>query len=227
MGSCGTSCGITKERARDLLRARNTAARVHPGYAWSRSRSFAPPAVSPDALVDLARELERVLPARVLVRHGDTEECDSLYVLAGLHAPSLLEIKARTATISGEPRRSSETYIRIAVSPHGRFTTLQEIRFTAEALDGGLLIVEEPQPGVVDRRLQHLVKALQGGLRKARLVVLDLAAALSPLEDAPVEPASPDEPVSLWSLLFERTSPLAARGGWVASSAAEDASPCG
>ena len=48
--------------------------------------------------------------------------------------------------------------------------------------DGGYEIVEEPQPGVVDRRLQAIVKGLQGALRKAKLVVLDMAALVGPIE---------------------------------------------
>ena len=221
MGTCGASCGITKEREKDLLRARAAAERAHPGFSWSRARAFTPPAVTHDALVDLARKLEAILPVRVLVRAGDRGECDSLYVLAGLHRPSLCEIKDALDPPSAPAACAlRETYVRVAISPHGRFAVLQEVVFSAEPADEGLTIVEEPQAGVVDRRLQHIIKGLQGALRKAKLVVLDLAAVLRPIEGATRSAELAvcfDEPVSLWSLLFEGLSPMATRATWAPS----------
>ena len=48
MSACGTTCGITKERAKDLVRARALAEQVHPHLVWSKQ--IAAPAVPHDAL---------------------------------------------------------------------------------------------------------------------------------------------------------------------------------
>jgi len=216
MGSCGATCGITKERANDLARARATAERVHPGLVWSRATVPDPRAVSHDALVSLASKLETLLPVRVYVREGDASGCDWLYVLAGFRTPCLAEIVDEVAPFPDDCVALRETYVRIAVSPHDRFAVLQEVVVSCESaegeLDEGVVVVTEPQAGVVDRRLQHIVKGLQGALRKARLVVLDLSAVLSPIPEAGASnelTAAFDEPPSLWSFLFEGGSPMA------------------
>ena len=223
MGACGTTCGITKERERELPRARSLAARVHPRLVWTRSRAEVAPVVSHDALRALAAKLEELLPVSVIVHLGNLGECDSLYVLAGLHRPCLRELAEERELSAHEPLPVTETYVRVAISPHGRFASLQEIVATGTMAVGGTVIELEPQAGVVDRRLQGIVKGLQGALRNARLVVLDLAALLLPV-DAP-EPSPElvdafDEPLSLWPLLFEGASPMASRASWLPHSSA-------
>jgi hypothetical protein len=207
MGSCGTTCGIIKEREREVRAAWAIA-------SDARQRRGALPAahvVSYDALVALAAKLEELLPVRVRVRLGDAGDCDALYVLAGLGRSPLVDIQDGNAPAS--PRETREIYIRIAVSPFGRFVALQEVRFQGSPGDEALHIVEEPEAGVVDRRLQHIVKGTQGALRKAKLVVLDLATLLAPAPDGASLHGdnATDEPPTLWSLLFEEASPKSVR----------------
>jgi hypothetical protein len=220
MGSCGSTCGITKGRAKDLERAHATALRVYPGLVWARRPPLAARAFPLDDLVALGQKLESLLPVRAHVRAGDDGECDSLFLLVGLHRPSLTELVDAGLPMPEEAGGRRETYVRVAVSPHERFAVLQEVLVSCEPDAEGAVVLYEPQPGVVDRRLQHVIKGLQGALRKHGLVVLDLAAMLSPLEGH--EPSgerelneSFDEPVSLWSFLFEGLSPLARRVTWV------------
>jgi hypothetical protein len=159
--------------------------------------------------VALGAKLETLLPVRSLVRVGDTGECDSIYLLAGLHTPCLSELVDGLVAPDLAARRYDETYLRVAVSPHGRFAVLLEVHARAERADGALVVTFEPQPGVVDRRLQPIVKGLQGALRRARFTVLDLAMALGPVDEASL-PEGDDRP-TLWSCLFEDHSPLAHR----------------
>jgi hypothetical protein len=216
MGTCGATCGITKERAKDLERARLTAERVHPGLTWSSTAELAPRVVPYDRLVRVGSTLEELLPVRVHVHAGEQGECDSLYVLAGLHRACLAEVVDDAAPFdpASAALGQSETYVRVAISPHGPFATLSEVVVSCELEDDALVVTQEPQAGVVDRRLQHIIKGLQGALRREGLIVLDLSAMLAPIEGAAPSrelTRAFDEPVNLWSLLFEALSPLAPR----------------
>lgn len=228
MSACGASCGIGKLREAELRRARDTAERVHPGLRWSTELDSVAPVVAYDEVRRIAATLEATLPVRALVSPGAPGECDSVFVLAGLHRPSLREIADGLVPAPRGAPDSSETYVRVALSPHGRFAVLQEVILSCEHDAAGTLIASDPRPGVVDRRLQGIVRGLQGALRRAGLVVLDLAAVLAPVEGASASAelsATFGEPVSLWSLLFEGTSPMAARVSWVPSAAREAPGP--
>ncbi len=208
--ACGSTCGITKERARELDRARGRAGEVHD----RRPPVGSPRALSFDALASLGDTLEELLPLRAHVRAGEGGACDSLFLLAGLHEPSLAAIVddvSLVSHVSGASALHGETYLRIAISPYGRYAVVQEIRAACELLPDGLAIVFDPQPGVIDRRLQLPVKGALGALRKARVVVLDLGATLAPLG------LEGDGDASLWSCLFEATSPLAPTAFWLPS----------
>jgi hypothetical protein len=218
MATCGANCGITKERERELRFAWATAERVHRGLVWTPLESIGPRVVSYDALKGLAAKLETLLPVRARVRLGDFRSCDALYLLAGLETIPLCDVADGIAPADATLARR-ETYVRVSVSPHGRFAALQEVVISVADDEGGTVILEEPQAGVIDRRLQGIVKGLQGALRKERLVVLDLAALLPPLEppSAQLEEAFL-ETASLWSLLFEGPSPMTTRASWIARS---------
>ena len=170
-----------------------------------------------DAIVRLGTSLEELVPVRALPRLGDPG-CDWLYLLAGLHRPSLVEIFDGALSPS-EDMKTAETYVRVGFSRVGPFVTLQEVRMTASPCAAGAELVEEPVLGVVDRRLAHIVKGLQGALRKANLVVLDMAFLVEP-----VGAGSQDEFTRAyggvpcrWSFLFEGTPPTTARAGRVAT----------
>ena len=155
MAGCeGSSCGIGKQRDRELDRVR--AAMVgHPEEA-----------VSHPEITRLGTLFEQLLPVRAFLRKASVpDECDWLYLLVGVHDRSLME--------EGEPARDQETYVRLGFSPLGRFVTLQECRLTLDRRAG--ILEEAPRVGVEDRRLQGIVKGLQGALRKARLIVVDAA----------------------------------------------------
>ncbi len=215
MGGCGATCGITVEREREMLSARAVAERVRAASLRARPPRSRGHTVSYDELSDLGRRLEAILPIRAVVHVGEPGACDSLFLLAGLHRPCLQEILEAGVAHARDRLPLTETYVRVAVSPHGRFAVLQEVLISSEPTDDGVLIACEPQAGVVDRRLQHIVKGLQGALRRARLIVLDLGATLTPLDPvvaAGCELADPSrEAASLWRVLFEPTSALAAR----------------
>jgi hypothetical protein len=205
--ACGSTCGITRERAKELDRARRRAVEVH---GW-RPREGSPRALSFDALLSLGHTLEELLPLRAHVHAGEGDACDSLFLLAGLHEPSLAAVLDDSLLVPGASALHGETYLRIAISPYGRYAVVQEVRAECEVLHDGLAIVLEPQAGVVDRRLQLPVKGALGALRKAHVVVLDLGATLAPLG------LEGDEEASLWSCLFETTSPLAPMAFWLPS----------
>jgi hypothetical protein len=218
MGACGAGCGITRERERDKTAALDAARRAYPGLVWSAHRSGPDLAFGADAIRDLGASLQRLLPVRAIPRLAEGSGCDWLYLLAGLHGPSLLEL----CDEASENRRpfpvslpTRETYLRVGFSPVGPFVTLQEVILRATRSDASEVvdIEEEPVLGVEDRRLQSIVKGLQGALRKARLVVLDMAFLVD-------EVSSPDQAEfasmyggapTRWSFLFEGVGPMTPR----------------
>ena len=217
MGACGAGCGITRERDREKEAALEAIQRAYPGGIWSSARRGPDLALHPDAIRDLGESLESLLPVRAIPRLAGGEGCDWLYLLAGLHRPSLVELCDRTGLPADEPLHAAETSVRIGFSPLGPFVTLQEVVVRAE----GDELVEEPALGIQDRRLQAIVKGLQGALRKARLVVLDMAFLVEPgtptgapspgREEQPEFWARYDDLPTRWSFLFEGTPPLTPR----------------
>lgn len=213
MGSCGTTCGINKERQRERARAVKAVERSFPGFVWRVLEEPSPQALAADGITELGRALEQILPVRAIPRLAEIGSCDWLYLLAGLHEPALVEV-ADAAVPNHTPRnnarvelRDRETYVRLGFSPIGRYVTIQEVVCTADHLEEEALeIVETPKVGVEDRRLQVIVKGLQGALRKSKLVVLDMAFLVEPppvvvAQDA-FEMAFGGEP-QLWSFLFD------------------------
>lgn len=213
MGSCGTTCGINKERERERTRAVKAVERSFPGFVWRVLEEPSSLALPADGITDLGRALEHLLPVRAIPRLAELGSCDWLYLLAGLHEPALIEVADGTFP-NGAARkkgrvelRDQETYVRLGFSPIGRYVTIQEVVFTAEQLEEDALeILEAPKVGVEDRRLQAIVKGLQGALRKAKLVVLDMAFLIAPppveVEQDAFELAFGGKP-ELWSFLFD------------------------
>lgn len=202
MAGCGGgTCGINKEREKEKASALKALA-----HALGRGEGAAAVGLPFDEIARLGAHLEEVLPVRAFVRPGGGGgACDWLYLLAGLHPASLFEL-ADGACEPGERARDEETYVRLGFSPLGPFVTLQEVVMRVEGGDPPLLF-EEPKVGIEDRRLQLIVKGLQGALRKRRLVVLDAAF----LVDAPpadfVARLGGAAPSSLWSGLFDADPP--------------------
>lgn len=83
----------------------------------------------------------------------------------------------------------------MGLSPLGRYATLQEVTLRGELQPGGVYIEERRAVGVVDRRLQLFVKATQGLLRSLKIVTLDAAFLVEPLE-----PGGDD---TVWTALFD------------------------
>ncbi len=206
MAGCGGgTCGIQKGRDKEKASALKAL-----GHALGRGVPGVGAGLPFDEIARLGAHLEEVLPVRAFVRPaGEAGACDWLYLLAGLHPASLYEL-AEGACEPGERARDEETYVRLGFSPLGPFVTLQEVVMRVE---GGepLLLFEEPKVGVEDRRLQLIVKGLQGALRKRRLAVLDAAFLIGapPAELA----AGPGRraPSTLWAGLFDPDPPETTR----------------
>jgi hypothetical protein len=201
MAGCGGgTCGINKGREKEKASALKAL-----GHALGRAGG---PAVGLpfDEIERLGAHLEEVLPVRAFVRPAaEPGACDWLYLLAGLHPSSLFEL-AEGACGPGERTRDEETYIRLGFSPLGPFVTLQEVVMRVEGGEPPLLF-EEPKVGVEDRRLQLIVKGLQGALRKRRLVVLDAAFLVGPPPDDLVAGRGRRAPSTLWAGLFDPDPP--------------------
>lgn len=203
--TCGGACGITRERARQLDRARGAAERAYPGLVYTE----APEWCSPDAadareLDALASKIEQIVPGRVWHEPGAHDEAPSLVLFAGFAASSWWELRR-----AGEAPESSgeQSYVRVLFSPLGRYYTLQEIVLRCEADEAGAYFIERRHAGVVDRRMQLLVKALQGRLRSDRFVSLDAVF----LSEAVLDPrglgmGARAEAPTLRTLLFESAS---------------------
>jgi len=197
MSACGSNCGITRERERqkDAARAlaRSLAACGDEGASPWR-----------DGEVDaLAAELGEALPCRVCVVEDEA---------TWIHLVATVDERAWVAARElGEapPERAAETSLRVGLSRHARYATLQEARFSGSPDGDGWWIEEDRLAGVDDRRLQTFVKAAQGILRKRKVVCLDAAFLAEPVREGSEE--------TLWAVLFDR-DPMGTRAcGWVAS----------
>ncbi len=207
MSACGATCGITKVRAREKERVLATIEQAFPQFRWHASHTEESAAVSGDEIEAIGAALEELLPVRSIVRWRG--ECGYLYLLAGVHEPSLAEVvDTDRERVPGMPE--SETYVRIAFSRLGRFVTLQEVRMAVTRDADGASICEQPIAGVEDRRLQLIVKGLQGALKKLKVIVLDMAFVTEapPGSDEQREYiASFGQPPLLWAFLFEAAPP--------------------
>lgn len=184
MASCskGGVCGINVERDKEKARALEAVRRAYPGGDWSAFASERIPhaPVGSGEAARLCRYFEEILPIRAFLRPaGPTDLGDWIYLLAGLHAPCLLDLRDGRAV---RALRDRESYVRVGLSPLGRFATLQEVELSAEREGGFWVVREERRLGVEDTRLKTLVKALGGGLRKNKLVLLDFAFLAQPPE---------------------------------------------
>jgi hypothetical protein len=153
---------------------------------------------------------------RAIVRTLDTQGASVIDLLAGLHAPALLEIADGARVDPSVALSKHEVYLRVAFSPWGRFVTIQEVDVFARPTAVDVEIVEEPISGVQDVRLRAMVKGLQGALRKARFTLLDMAFLATPLEGeqgAYVQEFR--ETPTVWSLLFDAAPPATVRASLV------------
>lgn len=214
MAGCGGGgCGIQAEREAERQRVLELLGRVYAdGAPFDEAVSSGLDLAS---CGDLAAHIADVLPVRVLPVPADAEGLgDALYLLAGLHEPCLLELREGRCARDAEMLRTRETYLRVLLSPLGRFVTLQECILELQDLgDGARLVVEHPQAGVENRDLRLLVTGLQGMLRRARIVLLDFAFLLQPFGGGGDEAFTArwaTDP-TLWSVLFDPAPPTTTR----------------
>lgn len=204
MGACGASCGITRQRDRERAAARRIAQ-----AAWPHGRSpgggLGPDlgALQSDTRGALAAQIVEALPVRVIDVPEDGGQCAALYVIASVAAGSWVEHRLGRGE---RPEVSSEHGLRVCFSPVGPFATLQEVAVEASADPGGVWIVERRVAGIEDRRLQHMVRGVQGLLRKAKVVTLDAAFLAEPFADA-----------TLWSALFDHDPAVTSVGVYLAA----------
>lgn len=190
---------------------------VHPTGRWADAplECLLDGGLGLDACAGLPARIEHLLPARVIpVRAGPVGLGDALYVLAGIHAPCLLELREGLCPREAPMLRARETYLRVALSPLGRFAALQECVLEIEQLGGrARMIVETPRVGVEDRDLRAFVTALQALLRRDRIALLDFTFLMQPFGDGPDEvfTARWATAPTLWSLLFDPAPPTTTR----------------
>lgn len=208
MGACDGACGVEVARERQRAEALAAVVAAFPGFRWC-ARDDAVSTGRVRALHALGSRLEALAPVRAF--GSPVFAGCALLLLAGLNEPALLELDEVTPEEPSPSRH--ETYLRIVLSPLGRFAAVQELVVHGSPLEtGDLAVVVEPQAGVTDRRLGHIVRAVWGELRRAHETLLDPAFLLSP---APADAPQGDyerafgEPPTLWSFLFDASPPTA------------------
>lgn len=212
MSSCGATCGITRERDRQKDAAR--------ALARTLVRSTEPddePAFTVAEAHLLARALEGALPCRACVVDGESARW--IYLAATLANASWIEL--REGLCGDAPSGSHEVCLRVGLSMKARYATLQECRLEGAREPDGWWVEETRVTGVEDRRLQLFVKAAQGLLRSKKIVTLDAAFLLEPVDepDGANEATSPPE-TTLWSVFFDDTPTASTVGVFLPRSAA-------
>jgi hypothetical protein len=197
--ACGATCGVTRERER--LRERARALCLQP---YSDPEPFAPE--EPERL---ARSLSEALPCRVVVLAPGVEGPSWwLHLVATVGGSSWLECREG---LGFRWPRGPQTSLRVGLSHHARFATLQEVRWLGKRDRAGGWVEARHLIGVEDRRLQAFVKATQGLLRRAKISTLDAAFLL--------ERVAPSEPRTLWEVLFDPQPPDSTVGVYLPRSA--------
>lgn len=228
MSGCGGgSCGITKVREAERERARRAVIHAYGRRAeQARSAARVERAPEPIDLAALGRTFEEALPVRAFVAEAEPDDLARwLYLLVGLHEPSLWELREGVARST--PSRAEETYVRVGLSAIGRYATLQECVLDATEDRNLLLVRESPRLGVTDTRLRKVVTCAQGVTRSAGLVLLDIAFLVEPApaalrDDASILARFGREP-TMWSLLFDPAPPTTTREVAVAPPRAREA----
>jgi hypothetical protein len=191
--TCGSTCGITQQRARDKARARALAQRV-----FSEGIAFGAqwlPEKAPFARGEtdtMAAALAEVLPCTLVVAPWESAHATWVHLVAAVDGTSWLGWREG---LTERPPRPEETSLRVGFSHFGRYATLQEVRLRGTPEHDGCSVEEQRLIGVEDRRLQSFVKATQGLLRSRRVVCLDAAFLAEPLHDHSND--------SLWQCLFD------------------------
>ncbi len=200
MASCGTSCGITRERERQKDAARALVRRVFPA-GWADEPAWSPEATpfAEGEADDLAGSLAEALPCRTRVVRG--VGADWVYVLASLMPSSWLDLREAGGAA---PEKATEAGLRVGLSTLGRYATLQEVRLSGTWEPGGWWVEEARLAGIEDRRLQLFVKAAQGILRRDKVVALDAAFLAEPVDDPTGRGAvTTGVAPTLWTVLFD------------------------
>jgi hypothetical protein len=170
-----------------------------------------------DTCAGLPARIVDLLPARVIgVRAEPDGLGDVLYVLAGIHAPCLLELREGRCPRDAPMLRTRETYLRVPLSPFGRFAALQESVLEVGDLGGDArIVVETPRVGVEDRDLRPFVTALQAMLRRDRIALLDFTFLMQPFDDGhgagEAFAARWATRPTIWSVLFDPAPPTTTR----------------
>ncbi len=203
MSTCGASCGITKQRAKERDKATSAALRAFAEGRRDTPRWWPDKATFTAAEVEaLAEALRRALPCRAaVVPAADELAATWVYVVATVGAGSWVELREGLST--RVPTVTEERGLRVGLSALFRAAVVQEFEVRA-TVDGANVWLEESRvAGVEDKRLQMFVKASQGLLRTMKISTLDAAFLGEPAV------AGGD---ALWSLLFD-ADPMASRAG--------------
>jgi len=203
MGTCGASCGITKQRSKERDRATSVSLRAFAEGKRDTPRWWPDEATFTAAEVEaLAEALRRALPCRVaVVPAADALSATWLYVVATMGAGSWVELREGTST--RVPVTAEERGLRVGLSALYRAAVVQEFGVRATVDDATAWVEESRVAGVEDKRLQMFVKASQGLLRTMKISTLDAAFLGEP---------SMESGDALWSLLFD-ADPMASRVG--------------
>ncbi len=195
--ACGATCGVTRERERQRIEARALARK-----AWSAGLRGRPawwpetPPFADDEPRRLDAAFSDALPCRTLLENSASAWGASwLWLVASVSEATWAEYREGRCERPDGPSR--ETALRVGLSSLGRFATLQQCDLVASVDARGTYLEERRCPGVEDRRLQPFVKAVQGILRRQRIVCLDAAFLADALDES--DPAAD----GLWNALFD------------------------
>lgn len=198
MGACGAECGITRQRDREREVARSVARAAWPEGRIASSVPRVELGVDPERVSALAARLVETLPIVAVEEPEELGRVASIYCIATVADETWVGYRNERCP---RPAHNTEAGLRVALSPFGPYATLQEVHLEAQCDAEGVWIEERRLAGVDDRRLQHLVRGVQGALRKARITALDVAFLAEPYENG-----------TLWTALFDAEPAVTTRG---------------
>lgn len=205
MGACGAECGIARQRDREREVARSVARAVWPEGRGASSGALAALGVDPERASALATRLVETLPINAIEEPEDLDHVASIYCIATVADETWVGFRNGRCP---RPAHRAERGLRVALSPFGPYATLQEVHLEAQCDADGAWIEERRLAGVDDRRLQHIVRGVQGALRKARITALDAAFLAEPYLSG-----------TLWTALFDAGPAVTTRGVYLPAGA--------
>jgi len=186
--NCKSKSGCDDRKGSMFAALDDVLARAYPTRTWGEPDDAVvrDPLVLADDAAALAEELAVELNGAAFHVPGRPEDlADFVWVLAMGRTPCILQVRDLGVPPPADwaERRIDELYLRVSLSAIAPVAGVQQVALSAEPVDGGWIIREEPRAGVYDAPLLRRFQRLVAILPAYDLLHLDFGEISAPLPD--------------------------------------------